>query len=420
MKAIIGAVLIDGAGGPPISDSVVVVAGSRIRSAGRRADVPIPARADKIDGRGKFLVPGLIDLHVHPGSRAGMAFVPADHTADRIRRNLDSYLYFGVTTVRSLGADQASAFEVRKAEREGAFQSARLFTFERGFSAPGGHPAAEIGEFTRQPDSPAAARKQLEELAALGADGVKIWVDDRHGQLPKIKPDIVLAILDEARKFKLPVTAHAVTLADVRFLVDNGAAGFVHMARDTEDLDPALLARLRNLQTVFAPTLVRQELAWYYKEHPERLNDPEIARAADAATIQEVRSASAGLNPGPAAREEFGRAMRNTRRMAAAGVPIGVGSDGGSDMDFPGIGTHRELELLSEAGLSPMEVLQSATRTGALALQKLEELGTLQPGRRADLLLLSGNPLEDVRNFRKIDRMMLEGQWIDRQSLKLP
>jgi imidazolonepropionase-like amidohydrolase len=110
--------------------------------------------------------------------------------------------------------------------------------------------------------------------------------------------------------------------------------------------------------------------------------------------------------------------MRNTKRMAVAGVPIGVGSDGGSAIDFPGLMTHRELELLVEAGLSPVDVITAATHNGALALRKLDELGTIEAGKRADLLLLNANPLEDVRNFRKIDQLMLDGEWVDRANLK--
>src|ERR1700704_976184 len=120
VKAIIGAVLIDGNGGPPITDSVVVISGSKIRAAGARANVPIPAEADKINGSGKFLTPGLIDLHVHLGTRGGPGFQAADYTRERIEKNLNSYLYYGVTTVRSIGTDRDAGFAVRKAERDGA------------------------------------------------------------------------------------------------------------------------------------------------------------------------------------------------------------------------------------------------------------------------------------------------------------
>jgi imidazolonepropionase-like amidohydrolase len=111
--------------------------------------------------------------------------------------------------------------------------------------------------------------------------------------------------------------------------------------------------------------------------------------------------------------------MRNTRKLAAGGVLIGVGSDGGSTLDFPGLMTHREIELLVEAGLSPMDAIVAATRNGAAALRKADELGTVEPGRLADLMLVSANPLEDVRNLRKIDRLMLNGEWVERAALKL-
>lgn len=418
VKAIIGAVLIDGSGGPPITDSVVVVSGSRIRAAGARANVPIPAEADKINGSGKFLTPGLIDLHVHLGTRGGPAFQAADYTRERIEKNLNAYLYFGVTTVRSIGTDRDAGFAVRKAERDGALSSARLFTAGRGFTAPGGHPSQEIGDIARQTNDPEDARRQVAELAAQQVDCIKIWMDDLHGRAPKIKPAVVDAILEEARKYNIPVTAHIATLADTEFLVNSGAAGFLHMIRDTEHIDQAFLAKLRALRLPFAPTLVRQELGWLYGQHPERLDDPGVARTVEPEVVAAVKKATSGKQPEGQAPDDYARAVRNTKRMAVAGVPIGVGSDGGSAIDFPGLMTHRELELLVEAGLSPVEVITAATRNGALALGKLDELGTIEAGKRADLLLLNANPLEDVRNFRKIDQLMLDGEWVDRAKLK--
>jgi imidazolonepropionase-like amidohydrolase len=234
-----------------------------------------------------------------------------------------------------------------------------------------------------------------------------------------IKPSVTDAILDEARKFNIPVTAHIYSLADTRHLVGAGAAGFLHMIQDTEDIGPASIAQLRDLRTVFAPTLVRQELDWLYAEHPELLNDPDVARSVDADVIAAARQAGQANHPTPSDRQDYERAVRNTGKLAAAGVPIGLGSDGGSSLDFPGLMTHRELELLVRAGLSPMDVIVAATRTGALALRKTDELGTIEPGRMADLLLVSANPLEDVRNLRKIDRIMLHGEWVDRDHLVL-
>ncbi len=419
VKAIVGAVLIDGTGGAPISDSVVVVAGSKIRSVGTRANVPIPAGSEKIDGRGRFLLPGLIDLHVHLGSTGGPGFRAADYSRERVERNLNQYLYFGITSVRSIGTERDAGLEIRKDQRDGNLLTARLFTCGRGFTAPGGHPSQEVGDIARQPATPEEARTQVTELAAQQVDGIKIWVDDLGGKAPKVKQPVIEAILDEARKHKIPVTAHIHSLADTMHLVENGAAGFLHMVRDMENVDPAFISRLRDLQIPFAPTLVRQELGWLYAEHPERLDDPDAANAFEPGVIAAIREQAKSQTGSAGARELFDRAKRNTRKFAAGGVPIGVGSDGGSSIDLPGLMTHREMELLIESGMSPMEVIVAATRTGALALKKLEEMGTIEPGKKADLLLVTANPLEDIRNLRKIQATMLDGQWLDRARLKM-
>ena len=317
-KAIIGAVLIDGTGGPPMSDSVVIVAGSRIRAVGNRANMPIPAGVDKINGMGKFLVPGLIDLDA------------------RVDHSINLYLASGVTTLRTFG--------LRKPEPDGQ-QSVNLF----------------VGEVV-QGKSPEEARSAVDALAGRRASATLIPLD--------AKAPVADAILDEARKFNIPVTAEIDSLAVTEQLVRSGAVGFLHMIQDTEDFDPAFLARLRDLRIVFTPAL--------------------------AAT-------------GP--RDRLDRALRNTAKLAAAGVLIGAGSH--SDLGY----LNDEMELLAKTGLSPMDVIVSATRTGAFALRKTDELGTVEPGRMADLLLVSANPLEDVRNLRKIDRIMLHGEWVDREHL---
>jgi imidazolonepropionase-like amidohydrolase len=123
--------------------------------------------------------------------------------------------------------------------------------------------------------------------------------------------------------------------------------------------------------------------------------------------------------PTPQMKLEFARALRNSRKLALAGIPVAVGSDGGSSMDLAGLMTHRECELLVEAGFSPMEAITAATRNGALALHLNDQIGTIQARRRADLVLLSADPAADIRNLRKIDRVMLDGAWVDREALRL-
>lgn len=417
MTAIIGAVLIDGNGGPPVTDSVVVISGSRIRAAGSRVNTPIPAAAQKINGAGLFIVPGLIDLHVHVGRRNGPGYVASEYTRERIEKNLNIYLYYGITAVRSIGADLDAAFEVRKVQRSGDIRTARLFTAGRGFTAKGGHPSQTLGGVPRQTDDPDDARRQVAELAAQQADTIKIWVDDLGGRQPKVKQAVVEAILDESRKYKIPVTAHIATLADTKHLVENGVAGFLHMVRDTEEIDQSFVTKLRALRVPFVPTLVRQELGWLFTEKPQLLDDPDVKHTIEPDMLADVRAAAQGKQVPAGSKEEFERAKRNSRKLASSGIVIGIGSDGGSGSDLPGVMTHREMEILAEAGFSPVEIITAATKNGALTLGKADELGTIEAGKLADLILLKANPVEDVRNLRKIDRVMLNGEWIERAAL---
>jgi imidazolonepropionase-like amidohydrolase len=243
MKVIIGAVMIDGLGGPPVSNSVVVVAAAEIRDAGTSSNVPIPEEADKIDGSGRFLVPGLVDV-----------------------------------------CPQAEPPAVSQA----AFEAAR----ERG----------------------------------------------------------------------KPALAVATTESEIQSLVEKGASGILGMVLDTEDLNSAFLARLRDLHIVFAPSL-------------------------------------STMAPGP----QLEVARRNTRRLFSAGVLIAVASRGGDVL--------REAEALSNAGIPPLDVIVAATRNGALALRQSERQGTIQSGRIANLLLLSANPGEDVRNLRRVAGRFSAGEW---------
>jgi imidazolonepropionase-like amidohydrolase len=130
---------------------------------------------------------------------------------------------------------------------------------------------------------------------------------------------------------------------------------------------------------------------------------------------------AAAKQAAPAAQSklEFDRALANSRKLAAAGIPVAVGSDGGSQMDLPGLMTHRECELLARAGFSPLEVITAATRNGALALGKEDELGSIRAGRRADIVVLDADPAADVKNLRAIHRIMLDGAWVDRDALRV-
>ncbi len=275
MKAIIGAVLIDGLGGPPLSNSIVLVAGQGISAAGAHSTIPIPAEADKVDGSGNYLVPAIVDV-----------------------------------------CDRAD-------------------------------PPGWV-----RPASPEQARSQVTALAATPGAIV------HAGKLP---PALLDAVLEAARDAKLPVTGHIATAAEARAMVDGGAVSLVGMIRDTEKLDSELLSKLRDLRIVVAPALSK---------------------------------AGASLEI----------AKRNTRQLFQAGVPLAIATEGGDPV--------QEAQLLVDAGVPPLDVIVAATRNGALALHQAEERGTIAAGRRADLLLVSANPGEDIRNLRRVALRMMNGKWV--------
>lgn len=267
-KAIIGAVLIDGAGGPPLSNSVLLIAGDRIAQAGRHGEVPVSNELAKVDGAGHFVTPELIDIYPHPIQAAD-------------------------------------------------------------------------------------ARAQLQDAAHKPAM-LHVWTS----MAPRQEFD---TLMETARAANLPIAGHPGTQADAQALVQGGATVLIGMVADTDRLDPALITRLRDLRIVYAPAL------------------------------------------SSVAPDQLDIAKRNTQRLFAAGVPIGLATAGGDPI--------KECELMVQAGIPPLDAIVAATQNGARALRVLDDRGTLREGQRADLLLLSANPGEDIRNLRKLDRRMTGGEW---------
>jgi imidazolonepropionase-like amidohydrolase len=408
LVAIVGARLVDGSGAAPIEDSVIVIEGTRIRSAGPRSMTPVPQGGEIVNGAGKTVIPGLVDVHVHyPDDPAEM------------QRGLRAQLYFGVTTVRSAGADTDQLLDVIADLRAGKIAGPRLYTAGRGFTHPQGHPIAH------RPDTPDEARQQVGELAAQNVDFLKLWVDSIYGKLPKITPEIRRAIVEEAARHHIPVVAHISDEEDVYQLADLGVNDFLHTVRDKEpDAKFIEFARSRNL--TFAPTLTAIQRAWYFAENPQALQDPGVQLGLSAAALAEIENPQTQRkmldDPNlQRSRDELARAGRFVQQMSAAGVTLLVGSDSGAAAIPEGWGTHNEMALLVDAGLSPAEVIRMATSGGAQRIAKGKpEFGLLEAGNIADLVLLDANPLENIHNTQKIARVMQAGQWLDRAKLLAP
>ena len=407
---ILGAKLIDGTGAEPIDDSVVVIEGTRIQAAGSRAEIPVPKGGQIIDGTGKTVIPGLIELHAHYfGGRAEM------------ERLLRAQLRFGVTTSRSMGADTAEHLAVIDNARARKIPAPRLYTSGLGFTHPDGHPAQLA--FVRRPATEEAARAGVAELGTQKVDFIKIWVESKNGTLPKITPAMRQVIIEEASKRHIPVVAHIFDLEDVKQLVDLGVRQFLHTVRDTDDISAEFLDRLKAEGVSFIPTFSVAQRPWYFAENPGELDDPELRSSLDPALLadilkEETRRKMLADPMLAQLKDEYARGERFMMKLAGHGIPIGAGSDSGAGVIAMGWGTHHEMQLLVKAGLTPMQALRAATGEAAALLSENEpSFGTIEPGKAADLLILDADPLADIANTRKIQRLMQGGQWIDQDGM---
>ena len=398
---IAGATLIDGTGAPPVEDAVVIVRGDRIERAGSRQDVPVPEGGEVIDATGKFLIPGLVDLHNH--YRDGL-----EEWAWALQ------LHAGVLTVRSLGSDHGQTPAMIAEARAGNVLAPRIFTAGVGFTHPEGFPPGKLGPATEE-----EAREMVRELADQEVDLIKMWVDTFLDTRPKIEPEIRAAIADEAAQYGIPVSAHVFFEDDVWQLVGAGVRSFVHGVRDQE-VDDEFVAMAQDKGLTFAPALGQAKTFWWVAEHPELLDDEEFRAGIQPAAFErlldpENRAAMLESESTARRRVAFDYVTKFVRRMNEAGVVITVGSDSGAGNIAYGWGTHHELEaLVEDGGLKPLQALSATGAHAAAELTDDPDFGTVAEGNAADLVLLSADPLADIRNTRQIDRVMQAGVWLER------
>ncbi len=415
-----GANIWDGTGQAAINDGVVVVNGDRIQAIGARASVQVPADALVIQAKGKTLIPGLINAHGHVGMTKGLKAGPDNYGEENILAQLRQYARYGVTTVMSLGTDFEAMFKLRGPAKADEKPRATVFTAGRGFTGKAGYPAVLPGNagVPREVDSVEEVRANVEELAKQKVDMVKIWVDDHWGHYKKIRPDLYRAIISEAHKHGLRVTAHIFYLEDAKQLVEAGLDGMGHSVRDKE-VDAAFIQSLKKNKTFAVSTLVREESTFVYATPPAFLDDPFFNRWVDPEVIKQLKDPAWGARV--KADPDFAKypgqlkmGQKNLKKLWDAGIPIAFGSDTGPPARFQGFFEHRELELMVEAGLTPAQALQTATLNSAEALRIASDFGTLATGKRADMILLDADPLVDIRNTRKISKVWIGGREVER------
>jgi imidazolonepropionase-like amidohydrolase len=364
--------------GRVIENATLVVDGAKIAQVGAAADVRVPAGAKRVSLAGKTVIPMIVDTHVH-----------LSDTRDALIRDLKMRAYYGVSAALSMGTDGYGLLDMRG---ETVPDGARFRSAGRGITMP------EPGRTTVPYwiTSAAEGRKAVEEIAAHKADIVKIWVDDRNGKYKKLTPEIYGAIIDEAHKRGLRVTAHIFNLEDAKGLIRAGVDVFAHGIRD-KDIDDELVAMFKQRPNlVLTPNLpdrgVKVDLSWLRASLP-------------AGEFQKFEAANTDR---PKVQALFGIQARNLAKLNAAGVRITLGTDGNRPW-----APHEEMVDMVAAGMTPMQVIVAATRNSA-ELLRLTDAGTLQAGKSADFIVLDANPLDDITNTRRISGVILRGAAVDR------
>jgi imidazolonepropionase-like amidohydrolase len=415
-----GFTLIDGNGGAPVSGAAMIVENGRITWVGPAAQLKAPQGVTVKDLSGKFVMPGIIDLHVHVSVGSGLDQVPKKYfTRENVEKNLKLYASYGVTTVVSMGTDQPLVYEIRQKQRDGRPMETRIFTAGRGFTGKGGFPTAFAGieGVPYEVETPQQAVADVEELASHHPDLVKIWVDDRLGRDPKIRIALSAAIIQTAHKHGLKVAAHIFYLQDAKQLVAAGLDVLAHSVRD-QPVDDELIRLMKQHGAWQIATLSREASTFAYGTPAPFLNDPFFMRAVSPDVLATLKSAE--FQRKTASDPDFPKypgfletAKQNLKRLADAGVLYGFGTDAGPPLRFAGYSGHWEVQLMVEVGLTPMQVITAATKSSAAYLGASKDLGTIEKGKWADFLVLTANPLVNIRNTRTIEAVYIAGNQVN-------
>jgi imidazolonepropionase-like amidohydrolase len=386
VRAFTGATLYDGTDRPALTNATIMVVGGRIQAVGPGGTIQIPMGTDIVPLNGKFVIPGLINTHGHVSG-------PAD---------LSTYAAYGITTVFSLGGEPASVFAARAAQEAPTLNRSRVF-----LAGP-----------VLNPRDVVEARAQVADVANQHVDIVKIRVDDNLGTTAKMSPEVYRAVISAAHARGMRVATHLFYLDDAKSLLAAGSDFIAHSVRD-RDVDAQFIAAMKASGKCYTPTLMREVSTFVYESTPTWFSDPLFLLRADTALVRTLRDParqeSVRTN---ASAQRYKAALqvanRNLKRLVDAGVPISMGTDTGPTGRFQGYFELMELDMMAKAGLTPRQILTSATSGAARCMVLDRDLGTVEPGKWADLLVLDRDPLADISNVKSISSVWIAGNRIPR------
>jgi imidazolonepropionase-like amidohydrolase len=409
--------VIDGTGRTPLENATVLIEGNHILAI-QPGSGALPAGAQVLDLQGDTVMPGLINAHGHLALVVDGQNSATAYTAENVLAELRQYESYGVTAMLSLGVNRDLLYSIRKQQAQGKLDGATVFTADRGIGVPDAAPGLPAApDQLYRPASTDEARAAVDAMARRHADIVKIWVDSLGGTKPTMQPEIYRAVIEEAHKHHLRVAAHVYYLADAKSLVNDGVDVLAHSVRD-KPVDQELIAEMKRRRVWYIPTFTVDESFYIYAEHPGFMQIEFFKNAVPSGLLTTLSSDAyaqkVSQDPNtPRHKADFAMDQQNLKALYDAGILVGFGTDSGAmPTRIPGFSEHRELEDLVQAGLTPMQAIVCATRSNATLLGITATRGTLQPGKRADLIVLAANPLDDITNTRTIVTIFHDGRTV--------